>query len=212
MEGTRLKILQILQKNHQDTVDGLSKAIGLAPATIRRHLDILQRDRLVDYKEVRKKTGRPEYSFFLTENGQEALPKDYDRMLNLIVAELAEFTVQDTSGRSGNEILEQVFLRLSDKVKARHAPNIEAMTFDQRRETLISLLDSHDFYPEATGGKDNFELRLMNCPFRSLALQNKSVCSFDHALITSILGVSVKRLECVHDGAPSCLYQAARKN
>ena len=72
MEGPRLRILQLLQKNTNDTVGGLAQAIGLAVATIRRHLDILRRDPLVAFEEVRKKTGRPEYSFFLTEDGQEA--------------------------------------------------------------------------------------------------------------------------------------------
>ena len=69
MEGARLRILQLLQKHSNDTVEGLANAIGLAPATIRRHLDILQRDRLVTFEEVRKRTGRPEYSFYLTEGG-----------------------------------------------------------------------------------------------------------------------------------------------
>ena len=54
MEGTRLRILQLLQRNSCDTVDGLAKSIGLAPATIRRHLDILQCDRFVSFEEVRK--------------------------------------------------------------------------------------------------------------------------------------------------------------
>ena len=52
MEGTRFKILQLLQSNGNQTVDALATNIGLAPATIRRHLDILQRDRFVDFREV----------------------------------------------------------------------------------------------------------------------------------------------------------------
>ena len=88
MEGTRLRILQLLQKDGHATVEGLATGIGLAPATIRRHLDILQRDRLVGFDEVRKRTGRPEYSFYLTEDGQESLPKDYDRLLAMVVDEI----------------------------------------------------------------------------------------------------------------------------
>ncbi len=34
------------------TVDELAKDIGLAPATIRRHLDILQRDQLAAFEQV----------------------------------------------------------------------------------------------------------------------------------------------------------------
>jgi len=58
-----------LQKQGSDTVDRISMTIGLAPTTILRHLDILQRDQLVAYNEIRKKTGRPEHSFYLTELG-----------------------------------------------------------------------------------------------------------------------------------------------
>ena len=46
MEGTRLRILEHLQQENQ-TVGGLATIMGLAPATVRRHLDILQRDHLI---------------------------------------------------------------------------------------------------------------------------------------------------------------------
>ena len=47
----------------------MAQAMGLASATVRRHLDILQRDHLVSWTEARRQTGRPHYVFFLTENG-----------------------------------------------------------------------------------------------------------------------------------------------
>lgn len=208
MEGTRLKILQLLQKNNNETVDGLARAIGLAPATIRRHLDILQRDRLVEFEEVRKKTGRPEYSFFLTEQGQETLPKDYDRLLNQIVEELGAFSKDDMNGLNGGQVLEKVFQRMSDRVVSGYESDIEGKSFEYRKHILIDMLQERDFLPEAKLKDGVLELRLLNCPFRSLALQSKSVCSFDSALISSILGIDVDRHECVHDGAPNCLYVA----
>lgn len=208
MEGTRLKILQLLQKNNNETVDGLARSIGLAPATIRRHLDILQRDRLVEFKEVRKKTGRPEYSFFLTEQGQESLPKDYDRLLSLIVEELSTLSNHDMDGLDGGQVLEKVFHRMSDRIVADHASEIEGESFESRKRILVNMLRERDFFPEAKLKDGVFELRLLNCPFRSLALQDNSVCSFDSALISSFLGVDADRQECVHDGAPNCLYVA----
>ena len=109
MEGTRFRILQLLQSKGNQTVEALATSIGLAPATIRRHLDILQRDRFVEFCEVRKKTGRPEYSFFLTEEGQETLPKDYDRLLALTVEGLARLSTEEINGRDGGQVLELVF-------------------------------------------------------------------------------------------------------
>ena len=54
MEGTRLGILTLLQRQSA-TVDQLRTELGLAAATVRRHLDILQRDRLVTFQAVRRK-------------------------------------------------------------------------------------------------------------------------------------------------------------
>ena len=141
MEGTRLRILQLLQKNGNDTVDGLAQAVGLAPATIRRHLDILQRDRLVAFQEVRKKTGRPEYSFYLTEGGQEALPKDYDLLLSMMIQELAGLNVGETDGKDGNSILALVFQRLSNNVWSKYEGEVSGKDLEYRLATLLRLLE-----------------------------------------------------------------------
>ena len=48
----------------------------------------------------------------------------------------------------------------------------------------------------------------MNCPFRSVALQNKSVCTFDLNLISTMLDLNVEREQCIHDGDTGCTYTA----
>ena len=148
MEGTRLRILQLLQKSHSETVDGLVRTIGLAPATIRRHLDILQRDRLVAFLEVRKKTGRPEHSFYLTEDGHEALPKDYDRLLGMVLQEMSSLTVEDTRAKNGPQILETIFVRLADDVAQSHKEELVGGSLSKRLATLTRHLAKDDFFPE----------------------------------------------------------------
>ena len=208
MEGTRLRILQLLQRNSNDTVDGLATEIGLAPATIRRHLDILQRDRFVAFDEVRKKTGRPEYSFYLTEDGHEALPKGYDLLLNMLIEELAALLAEDTSGRAGSEILELVFHRLSDKVWQKYESTVSGEDLEFRLSTLMGLLSKEDFFPEVELVDDTLRIKLLNCPFRSVALRNDAVCSFDSNLIASMLEIQPVREACIHDGDSCCVYSA----
>ena len=208
MEGTRLRILQLLQKKGNETVDGLAKAIGLAPATIRRHLDILQRDRFVGFEEVRKKTGRPEYSFSLTEEGQETLPKNYDRLLNMVVGELTSLTAEDTRGQDGSQILEIVFKRLSDHVREEYAGQLIDKGLTQRLGTLLNVLRDQDFFPEVEVEGQTLRIKLLNCPFRSVALQNGAVCAFDLNVVSDILDVDVGREECIRSGATRCMYVA----
>ena len=209
MEGTRLRILQLLQKNSSNTVDGLAGAMELAPATIRRHLDILQRDRLVSFREVRKKTGRPEYSFFLTEDGQESLPKDYDQLLGMMVQELAVMESNDLVGQSGEEVLHLVLRRVSERVAGEYQNRVDGEPFETRLVTLLSHLRQEDFSPETDVVDGRLKIKLLSCPFRSVALQNKSICEFDGNLISLLLNVDVEREDCIHDGAGSCTYSAA---
>lgn len=195
-----------MQKSEDDTVERLATAIGLAPATIRRHLDILQRDRLVAFREVRKKTGRPEYSFYLTEEGHEELPKAYDLLLRLVIRELAGLTVGDTTGRDGDQILEMLFRRLSSQVWSRHEAQLAGKDAKQRLAGLLEVLRSEDFSPEVEIVGETLTIRLVNCPFRSVALENKAVCSFDESLISTMLGVDLTQEECIREGATCCTY------
>ncbi len=206
MEGTRLRILQLLQKQTNDSVEGLARAIGLAPATIRRHLDILQRDQLVAFEEVRKKTGRPEHSFFLTESGQEALPKNYDMLLGLVIGELTQLNAADIEGMDGEGVLEVVFGRLSGTVWEEPLREVAGQSLQVRLDALLRLLTAEDFYPAAEVVGDTLRIKLVNCPFRSVAMRSKAVCAFDSTVITSMLDIEVKQEMCIHDGASGCVY------
>ena len=208
MEGTRLMILQLLQKNSSDTVEGLAKAIGLAPATIRRHLDILQRDRFVAFEEIRKKTGRPEYSFFLTEGGQEALPKGYDRLLNQVMQLMSSMTTQDIRGRNGNQVLELVFQRMSDQVWNEYESQVNGQDLEQRLTALMGFLTKEDFSPVAEVVDETLQIKLLNCPFRLVALENRVVCSFDENLISTMLDLKLEQRDNICNGDSGCMYTA----
>ena len=208
MEGTRLQILQQLQKKINDTVGGLAGSMGLAPATIRRHLDILQRDRLVAFEEVRKKTGRPEYSFYLTEGGHQTLPKSYDTLLRLLVDELGQLTVGDLAGMDGRSVLETLFTRLSAQVSGRFQPESGSASLSERTAALLDILGAEEFLPEAEFVDGRVQIKLLNCPFRTVAMANNAVCDFDHKVITGVLGLDVSRTSCIHDGDPCCIYES----
>ena len=208
MEGTRLRILHLLQRNVTATVDSLARSIGLAPATIRRHLDILQRDRLVAFEEVRKKTGRPEYSFYLTERGQESLPKNYDLLLNMLIKEIADLSTEDIGRRDGEQVLEMVFQRLSANVWSDHEDQVRGEDLPSRLAALVRLLDERDFFPETEVSEGVLQIRLLNCPFRAVALNNNAVCTFDSNLMSAMLDIDLERRTCIHDGDGGCVYAA----
>lgn len=206
MEGTRFRILQLLQSNSSQTVEALASNIGLAPATIRRHLDILQRDRLVDFREVRKKTGRPEYSFFLTEEGQESLPKNYDRLLALTVEGLSRLSAEDIDGRNGGQVLNLVYEGLSREVFSLYERQVTGKSLSERVKVLVEVLEERDFFPEIELAGSEMRLKLKNCPYRFVALQNQAVCSFDSNVVSAFITEEVKQPECITGGSAHCVY------
>jgi len=211
MEGTRLHILINLQKDGHGTVESLARTLKLAPATIRRHMDILQRDRLVSFEEVKKPTGRPEYSFFLTEPGHEVLPKDYQHMLGALFQELTSLEKEDIEGRDGEALMELLLTRIAKSIAERAQVPSEADT-GQRVAALASVLEEEHFTPQITQESQGITIRLFNCPFRSVALQHTSICRFDSHIISSVLGTEVSLVNCVARGDSSCCYVAPYEN
>lgn len=206
MTDTRRRILELLQKESSFSVEKLATDIGLAAATIRRHLDILQRDGLVTFTEVRKGTGRPKYSFFLTEKGQEALPKGYAKLLGLVAQELTFLTAEDTKTLNGEQILLSVLRRLAKRVYAEGDAAANNKNLNYRLEVLLRLLQEEDFSPDATVAEGVLQIRLLNCPYRSVALRNKTICSFDSSLISVALNHDTKLQERIQDGDSCCVY------
>jgi predicted ArsR family transcriptional regulator len=206
VDGTRLKILNLLQRLGQATVDSLARSMGLAPATVRRHLDILQRDQLVTFVEVHKRTGRPEYSYYLTPLGQESLPKGYDRLLALLLEELASLDVAGIGDRSGREVMRLLVDRVASRVVSQYQrPGASA---EERLNALTSLLVQQEFAPELERVENVVRVKLHNCPFRTVALAEGDVCGMDRTIISAFVNGPVEKERCISTGAHSCSYVA----
>lgn len=206
MEGSRLRILNILQQHNRATVDQLAHHMGLAPATVRRHLDILQRDRLVTFQQVKKKTGRPENAYYLTEEGQESLPKGYDGFLRRLLEELPRLTRDEVGNRSGEELLLLLFRRMAQRVAA-DAEQSQEDSFSEGVARVVTILERERFQPEVAQVGGSFDIRIHNCPLRSIALKNRSVCAYDTILLSSLLGPNVVLEHCIMDENSGCRHR-----
>jgi len=208
LEGTRLKILAVIQKQGSASVDRIAQEIGLSPVSIRRHLDILQRDHLVSFDQGRKKVGRPEFVYFLTEEGHESGFRDYQKLLALLLAEVASLAPAHLVGKDGQELLRFLIARVSDQVSSSYVDSGQSSQ-EARLDRMEQALTDRGFSPEITQEGGQVRIRLCNCPFRTAALGQKSVCQFDQKLIANILGVEPVCESTIHDGDNSCCYVAA---
>ena len=209
MEGSRNRILNLLLQSKQATVEQLSRDMGLASATVRRHLDILQRDNLVAYDQVRKKTGRPEHRYHLTEGGQEFLPKGYNLLLAKLLYKLSGLSSEELASRSGGDLLRMLFQEMAKESAGSSAGEAKA-SFDKRLERAMVVLREEQFQPLLEEGPDGLRLKLHNCHFRSVAMAHPSVCEYDQYMLSCILGTKVVRDNCITGGDQGCCYLVSR--
>ena len=77
---------------------------------------------------------------------------------------------------------------------------------------LLDALEERDFSPEIELDGTEIKLKLMNCPYRFVALRNKAVCSFDSNVVSAFLNDGVTRSECITSGSGHCIYSINVKN
>ena len=205
MEGTRLGILTLLQRQ-PTTVDQLSTELGLAAATVRRHLDILQRDRLVTFQAIRRKQGRPEHVFSLTEEGHELMPKRYHLLLQRILHSLddAEYDTSSNGMSPSRALLGQVAHLMVEEYRSR----LREQPGDDPIRLLGLILEAEQFAPELEPHADGIRVTLGNCPYRGIATESSAVCSLDHHLISEVLGTPTTNTSRINLGNHLCTYDA----
>ena len=78
-EGTRERVLQLVLTRGPVSAAEIGRELELTAAAVRRHLDALEEDSLVEVKRVTaaRGAGRPSRRYVVTSHAQEHLPKDH---------------------------------------------------------------------------------------------------------------------------------------
>src|SRR3972149_3958507 len=140
VDGTREEILAILRRRERMGVEDLARELGLAGATVRRHLDVLQRDSYIAVTQVRGHTGRPRHLFALTEAGGDLFPHHYVRLTQRLLGEIVALDAAETAGRSGGEIAALVFERMAERLAAEYPARVTGATIEGRVRPAAALV------------------------------------------------------------------------
>src|SRR3984885_9683966 len=92
--GTRARIARLIMENGPVTASGLSTRLSLTPAAVRRHLDNLLADNMIETRTARRPAsrgrGRPAKVFAITDVGRGAFEHAYDDLATSALRFLAE--------------------------------------------------------------------------------------------------------------------------
>ena len=192
METTRQTILEILRRRKHATVDDLTHELGLAAATVRRHLDILMRDNYVSVTQQRRDIGRPHYVFALTDAGADLSPRSYVSLTNRIIGELVSLGREETKGKSGAALAGIVFEKMADHVADTYAGRISGKTITDRLQEVTTLLAGEGMFFEWQKTDDGYLLLGQGCPCPRIADIHNEVCAHDQRLLSRLLDADVQ--------------------
>lgn len=205
MSVSRDNILTIIRQSNGVNVDELAKEMQLAPATVRRHLDILERDGLVDHSEVRKPTGRPQYSFHLTEKGHDSVPKDYSRLLNELVSEIKNTPAENLGSRSGDDVLRDTLSRIGEKRAAMYIQGRKPV------EAVTAAFEEGGYDPIIESDSEGLKIRVTNCPYRRASIDDDIICTVDRSMVASLLGKNINHNVEISSESNECVYSVDAK-
>ena len=206
MKGTRGEIVALLRQRGECTVADLAEQVGIAPAALRRHLEILAGEGTVEYRAVKQPTGRPYFAYRLTDRAREAAANGYPRLLERFVTEVAALDPDETAAKNGRDLLETVFGHMSEHLAADYRGRVHGETLEERVDSLTTALRDEGIVERWEKREDGYHLSTSGCPYRRAALVAHGLCSSEARAIATLLGTEVEQVGRVVDGAPLCEY------
>ena len=197
MQGTKERILEYVVAHREARAEELADEFGITQAAVRRHLDHLRADGLIDARSVKQPTGRPYYAYFATPKATQTVPPAYADLLERMLNGLGER--DDVSALVMSSVAEALASRHRDEIPDSAAVEdvVAHVTAALRAEGILE-----DWRAEA----DGFHLVNTSCPYHKAAELSRLPCESDRQAIELLLGQDVEQLNRIVDGAPCCEY------
>ncbi len=202
METTREKVLRMVRGHKEATVAKLAETLDVSHQAVRRHLDGLRADGMIDARQVRHGVGRPSLVFFATERGEEASGRTYLQLLGRLFRHFEHVE----GDQAGSQTLDSVFSGIAAEVAAEHSAEVRGKTLAERVPQVSHALEGEGILDGWHKDGDAFHLLNSECPYLRLAEMSDAPCHSDRRSIELLLGKPVEQTRTIIDGAPVCEY------
>lgn len=199
MQGTREQILDMVVHRRDVRVEELAEDLGITTAAVRRHLDNLRADGLVDVRSIRQATGRPYHAYHATERAIAPMPPAYADLLARMLKSVGE----------RDDVITTVMTSVAEALASRHRDDyaVDSPVGTEERVAQVTQSLRQDGILESwSAEKDGFHLVNHQCPYHQAAEISKLPCESDRQAIELMLGLDVEQLNRIVDGSPICEY------
>jgi predicted ArsR family transcriptional regulator len=201
---TRDRVAQLLLEHGSATAAQLGTDLGLSPAAIRKHLDAMLADDLVETREARPRgprgRGRPAKAFALTEAGRDDLnnPHLYDDMATAALRWIADHH----GAKAVSEFAASQVKALEERCRAALCEAGDDPV--ARAEALADALTAEGYAANATTIASGGQLCQHHCPVAHVAAEFPQLCDAETEVISRLVGTHVQRLATIAHGDGVC--------
>ena len=195
---TRDAVGRSVLENGPSTAAALGERLGLTPAGIRRHLDLLVADGILEAREPRisstRGRGRPSKVFVMTDSGREKFEHSYD--------DLAVAALKFMSAQSGEHFVTAFAQSRAEDIE-RKASTVIAKS-SQKLDALATFLTEQGYAASVGPRGAGVELCQHHCPIAHVASEFPQLCEAETEAFSKLLGTHVQRLATIAHGDGVC--------
>jgi predicted ArsR family transcriptional regulator len=193
----------LILENGPVTAAALGTTLRLTPAAVRRHLDHLRKDGMIETRIARvygnRGRGRPARLFAITDAGRSAFEHAYDDLATSALRFLAE--------RAGPEAVSEFARRQIAELERRYRPVVTAAPLADRVRALAEALSVDGYAASASarpGPAAGEQLCQHHCPVAHVAAEYPQLCEAETEAFGRLLGTPVQRLATIAHGDGIC--------
>ncbi len=200
LHKTRASILTLLLTEDLTALD-LEKELGINESAIRRHLDTLQQQGLVDHYFEKASRGRPKKMYTMTTAGAKVFPQKTHDLFVLLAREIRE--------KHGEDELENILSEVAVEFAQKLSPNGGEMSGEERLKDFIESLDEYGFYPQISEENGYYYLEYRNCVFGDVVEEfSGELCEMHKEIVKNVLpDCEITRESSVGKGDDICMHR-----
>jgi predicted ArsR family transcriptional regulator len=195
---TRDAIARSILENGPSTASTLSQRLALTPAGIRRHLDLLVADGILEARDPRvgstRGRGRPSKVFLMTDEGRSQFEHSYD--------DLAVAALKFMAAHSGDHLVNAFAESRAEDIERKATPYLAKRA--KKVDALATFLTDQGYAASVEKRGTGEEICQHHCPIAHVAAQYPQLCEAETQAFSRLLGTHVQRLATIAHGDGVC--------
>lgn len=195
---TRDAVAKSILENGPSSAAVLSQRLGITPAGVRRHLDNLVEENILEAREPHsaliRGRGRPSKVFVMTDFGRQNFEHSYD--------DLAVSALKFMSAKSGAQLVKDFAQSRADEIERKASLAISKKS--HKTAALASFLTEQGYAASVEVRGLGEEICQHHCPIAHVAAEFPELCEAETAAFSALLGTHVQRLATIAHGDGVC--------